>query len=167
MDNKKVIDVLGVGIRYAKPRKNTNCPHYHIKNPDKYLFGYNVLRGIEVKISRSDYSNGFNVTGCNYNYLLTPMNLVSPSVIPRDLGLIEYNRYKFECDLIQDDAPHTKPFKIKGVKVVKRPKFRRLPQFQVDHAIQQIALRQRNPDYIYKKIVESMSDNELVYQDAD
>lgn len=167
MDNKKVIDVLGVGMRYTKPRKNTKCTNYYLKNPDKYLFGYNVLRGIEVKVSRNDFHNGFNVTGCNYNYLLTPMKLVSPSIIPRDVGLIEYNRYKFKCDLNPGENLNSKPFKIKGLRIVKKPRFRRLPQFHIDHAIHQIALRQNNSEEIYYKILKSLSNPELVYQDPD
>ena len=51
----------------------------------------NILRGIEVKVSRADFRNGFFCTGCNYNYLLTPMRLVSPSILPTGVGLIEYN----------------------------------------------------------------------------
>jgi len=165
LDNKKVIDVLGVGMRYTKPRKNGKCPYFHLKKPDKYLFGYNILRGIEVKVSRSDFQNGFNITGCNYNYLLTPMKLISPSVIPREVGLIEYNRYKFECSINEEETPNNKPFKIKGLRLVKKPKFRRVPQFHIDHAINQIALRQCNPKSVYIKVMDKLSDPELVYQD--
>jgi len=167
MDNKKVIDVLGVGMRYTKPRKNSQCPNYHLKKPNKYLFGYNILRGIEVKVSRSDFQNGFNVTGCNYNYLLTPMKLVSPSIVPRDVGLIEYNRYKFKCDLSPDESPNSKPFKIKGLRIVKKPRFRKIPQFHVDHAIHQIAMRQSKPEETYNKILDHLSNPDLVYQEPD
>lgn len=163
LDNKKVIDVLGVDLRYTEPRKTSKCSYYQL-NHDKFLFGYNTLRGIEVKVSHSDFLNGFNVTGCNFNYLLTPMKLVSPSVVPRDVGLIEYNRYKFKCSLNKEDGPGSKPFKISGLRVTKTPRYRKLPQFHIDHAIKQIALRQNDPEAIYVKVVESLSDPKLVYQ---
>jgi hypothetical protein len=165
LDNKKVIDVLGVALRYKKPRiqASSTFPNFHLKDHNKFLFGYNSLIGIEVKVSRSDFKNGFNVTGCNYNFLLTPMKLISPSIVPRDVGLIEYNRYKFNCSL-EEPTSNSKPFKISGVRVLKRPKFRKLPRFHVDHAISQIATRQNKLETTYQKILEGLTNPDLVYQ---
>ena len=80
LDNHHFIDVAGVGkkyIPYTMDRK-IGDPYY-----------YNVSRGIEVKVSRNDFKNGFVCSGLNYHYLLTPMRLVNPSEIPKWVGLIE------------------------------------------------------------------------------
>lgn len=37
-------------------------------NPDSLEYGCNILRGIEVKVSRGDFKNGFICSGCNYHY---------------------------------------------------------------------------------------------------
>jgi hypothetical protein len=93
------------------------------------------------------------------------MKLISPSILPRDVGLIEYNRYKFQCSLNEEETHNKKPFKIKGLRMIKKPKFRKVPQFHVDHAINQIALRQSKPESVYIKVIDELSDPELVYQD--
>ena len=87
MDNKKVIDVVGIGLKHLPLKrvrfKNGEYDHFHIPDYRRYECAFNVLRGIEVKVSRSDFKNGFICTSCNYNYVLTPMKLVSPSIIPK------------------------------------------------------------------------------------
>jgi len=85
---------------------------------------WNILRGIEVKVSRGDFRNGFVCSGCNYNYLLTPMRLVAPYEVPKGVGLIEYNKYKISCELTEEDT-----FRFEGLRVVKRPVFRKIPQY--------------------------------------
>ena len=91
LDDHHIIDVCGVGERLSRaPRALTL---------EEGLGGYNcevaenVLRGVEVKISRSDFRGGLICSGCNYHYVLTPMRLVSPWEVPRGVGLIEFNRY--------------------------------------------------------------------------
>ena len=91
LDNHRFMDALGVCKKYVP---------YHLRPSGKKYEDYyqNILRGIEVKISRSDFKNGFVTTGCNYHYLLTPMRLVSPAELPKWVGLIEYNKYKYEIN---------------------------------------------------------------------
>jgi hypothetical protein len=135
LDERHVIDVCGLGERFSKlgwgaaqGDDGPNSRDYEVKR--------NVLRGIEVKVSRSDFRNGFVCTGCSYNYLLTPMRLVSPSEVPRGVGLIEYNRYKFAAELNEDGA-----FALRGVRVVRRPAFKRIRHYQVDNATSRMVCR--------------------------
>jgi len=155
LDNKKVIDVVGVGLKYLDYRRrkiqDKECMGFKLEKPEQYVIGYNVLRGIEV----------------NYNYLLTPMRLVSPSIVPRGVGLIEYNRYKFSCEPVdQDDGNQgRRPFKLQGFRVVKPATYRHLPQFHIDHVINEASLRRREKGLksTYLSVVESLDDPELRY----
>ncbi len=171
LDNKKVVDVVGVGLKYFDYRRRKiqgeEYRDFKLETPEQYVIGYNVLRGIEVKVSRGDFRNGFVCTGCNYNYLLTPMRLVSPGDVPRGVGLIEYNRYKFGCEPLEidDGDPGRRPFKIRGLRVVKPATYRHIPRFHIDHVIEQISRRRDASHRIstYLNIAESMKDPDLVY----
>ena len=111
---------------------------------EQYSFGYNILRGIEVKVSRSDFKNGFICSGCNYNYVLTPMRVLAQYEVPSGVGLIEYNKHKFSCELHSLDESNTtrRTLRLSGVRVVKKPAYRTIPQFQIDNAVSNISLRQ-------------------------
>jgi|GEM_PF-2020019 len=171
LDNKTVVDVVGVGLKYFDYRRrkiqSEEYGDFKLDNQEQYVIGYNVLRGIEVKVSRGDFRNGFACTGCNYNYLLTPMRLVSPGVVPRGVGLIEYNRYKFSCEPVdqEDGNPGRRSFKLRGLRVVKPATYRHLPQFHIDHVIEQISRRRDASDQIstYLNVAESMKDPDLLY----
>lgn len=169
LDNKKVIDVVGVGLKYFRNRKRRlqqeEYDEFQIHDPNKYEWGYNVLRGIEVKISRNDFKNGFICTSSNYNYVLTPMKLVSPSLLPKGVGLIEFNKYKFNCELENYEKPERRPFKITGLRVVRKASYRNIPQFHIDHVITEIALRNQKPrETVLQEVLTSIHDPELVYQ---
>jgi hypothetical protein len=143
LDNHVVIDVCGVGEKsftHGKRRmRQEDHDDFRLDKPRRYEYLYNILRGVEVKVSRSDFRNGLVCSGCNYHYLLTPMRLVSPHEVPKGVGLIEYNRYKFSCELRDDDA-----FSFEGLRVIKRPIFRMIPQFHIDNAIANMARRSLN-----------------------
>lgn len=143
LDNHTVIDVCGVGLKYSSHGKKSvqlqeAFQDFELVDVERYEFGYNILRGIEVKVSRSDFRNGFICSGCNYHYLLTPMRLVARYEVPKGVGLIEYNKFKFSCQLSEEDT-----FRLKGLRVIKRPSLRRIPQFQIDNVITNIASRSR------------------------
>jgi hypothetical protein len=153
LDNHTVIDVCGVGLKYSSHGKKSvqlqkAFQDFELVDVERYEFGYNILRGIEVKVSRSDFRNGFVCSGCNYHYLLTPMRLVAGYEVPKGVGLIEYNKYKFSCQLSEEDTFH-----LKGLRVIKRPSFRRIPQFQIDNVITNIASRSR------KKCIEQAAED--------
>jgi len=169
LDNKKVIDVVGVGLKYLDHRRwrhrDGGCEGFTLDRPGRYLFEYNVLRGVEVKVSRGDYLNGFTCTGCSYNYLLTSMRLVSPGEVPGGVGLIEYNRYKFGCEEVEDDYPGSRPFRLRGLRVVKPAAYRRVPQFHIDHVVNEVGMRRRTEGMrsSYVSVVESLCDLEIRY----
>jgi hypothetical protein len=126
--------------------------------------GYNVLRGIEVKVSKSDFKNGFICTSANYNYVLVPTKLVSPSIMPKGVGLIEFNRYKFNVEENDDENPNGKPFKLEGVRVIKRAQYRHIPQFHIDHVISMIAQRNlASKEDVLREVLLGMDNRELVY----
>ena len=83
LDNKKVIDVIGVGLKYfpwsKRKIQDDDYDDFELSKPEQYEIGYNVLRGIEVKVSKSDFKNGFVCTSANYNYVMAPTKLVSPN----------------------------------------------------------------------------------------
>lgn len=159
LDSHTVIDVCGVGLKYLTRMKKVTC-QIELQNLDQdgkyeYEYGFNILRGIEVKVSRSDFRNGFMCSGCNYHYLLTPMRLVAPYEVPKGVGLIEYNKYKFSCELEEESYIQSKrPFRIGGLRLVKRPVFRNIPQFQIDNAIERISfhLRESALEEVFQEI---------------
>ncbi|MFH0849734.1 MAG: hypothetical protein V1924_02195 [Candidatus Bathyarchaeota archaeon] len=167
LDNKKIVDVLGVGLRhkpYSRMVQRENCEDFTLPQPNLYDVGVNVIRGVEVKVSRGDFRNGFICAGCNYNYVLTPTRLVSPGLLPRGVGLIEYNRYKFSCE--PSDDPERRPYRISGLRVIRKAQYRELPRFQVDHAIATIAERRLSEAQraALAEVLTSLDDPELVYQ---
>ena len=169
LDNKKVIDVVGIGLKYfpwsRRKIQDELYDDFELDTPEKYEIGYNIIRGIEVKVSKSDFKNGFICTGTNYNYVLTPTKLISSSLLPKGVGLIEYNRYKFNViEKELEENSMSRPFKIEGLKVVKRAQFRNLPQFHIDHVVAMIAQRQTdNKHETYNEILEELDNPELVY----
>jgi hypothetical protein len=170
LDNHIVIDTLGVGIKYFSSnrlRKELDrCQNFDLPEMRKYEFGENILKGIEVKVSRSDFKNGFICTGCNYHYVLSPMRLIAPYEIPEGIGLIEYNKYKFSYDTNPqlEKYPNSRPFKIKGLRLVKKPRFQHVPRFQVDNAIMEIINKKQSQNRLL--ILQEIEDNieSMTYQ---
>lgn len=169
LDNHSVIDVLGVGLKYlphGRKRAFGDLDGFSLKNPLDYEYGQNVTRGIEVKVSRPDFRNGFVCSGCNYHYLLAPMRLVSPREVPRWVGIIEYNRYKFSIEMNQDEYEvRTRPFLIGGLRVVRRPTYRGVPQFQIDGAVAMMVGRSTAVERgrVFEEIKGVVEEGELVY----
>ena len=130
LDSHHVIDACGVGERFTKLNEG-------VLAGSGYEVTRNILRGVEVKVSRSDFRNGFICTACNYNYLLAPMRLVAPWEVPKGVALVEYNKYKFNVEKDEDFL------RFKGLRVVKKPQFRSISQFQVDNATAYMARRRR------------------------
>jgi hypothetical protein len=138
LDNKTVIDAVGVGLRFhAGNGKGEASDDFDPASLRGAEAGECVLRGVEVKVSRGDFRAGFACSGCNYHYLLTPLRLLAPSEVPRGVGLIEYNKHKWGCE--PDEDHPERPYKIIGLRVLKHPTYRELPRFQVDGAISQLA----------------------------
>ncbi len=142
LDNKTVVDAVGVGLRFnAGNGKDESSEYFDPSSLSGSEAGECVLRGIEVKVTRGDFRAGFACSGCNYHYLLTPLRLLAPSEVPRGIGLIEYNKHKWGCE--PEDAHSDRPYRITGLRVLKHSVYRELPRFQVDGAIAHLANRIR------------------------
>lgn len=155
----------GGGLKYfhAEDRglSDGDFDEFSLLDWERYEMGLNVLRGVEVKVSRSDFRNGFVCSGCNYHYLLTPMRLVAPYEVPTGVGLIEYNRFKFSCEMNEEGVDgRGRPFKLQGLRVVRRPSYRNIPQFQVDNAMAQMIVRTLNCSH--RRILEEVKEASLV-----
>lgn len=168
IDKHSVIDVCGVSLKYfPQGKKPALLEDLEGADPESLEYGCNVLRGIEVKVSRGDFKNGFICSGCNYHHILIPMRLLTAPEVPKGVGLIEFNKYKFSCELNRDDSDATlkRTFNLKGLTVVKRPMFRNIPQFQIDHATSLMARRKRKADLkkVSEEIEETIRNRVLVY----
>ena len=154
LDDHRVVDVCGVGERFFEADRELLMDYAGLLRA-RHEVKRNVLRGIEVKVSRSDFKNGFYCSGCNYNYLLTPMRLVSLWELPRGVGLVEYNRYKFSVELAEER------FAFRGLRVVKKASFRRVGQHQIDNATAQMVRRclDGGPEALLVELLEGHSQN--------
>jgi len=107
------------------------------------------------------------LSSLSYHYMLTPMRLLTAREVPKGVGLIEFNKYKFSCELNRDDSDATlkRAFNLKGLTVVKRPMFRNIQQFQIDHATSLMARRKRKADLekVSEGIEETIRNRVLVY----
>ena len=90
--NKKVVDCVGVD----KKQETTY--------------------GIEVKISRSDFKNGYS-SRCNYNYVMCPTDLIDKSELPDYVGLIYV-----DTDGVQF-ITNSKEQRLQGITLVKKAKY--------------------------------------------
>jgi len=79
-DSRFYIDVVGLGKRNIMELAS---PWGYKKSGEE-----EVLRGIEVKVSRNDFNNGFVQSGLHYHYLLVPELLVKKSEVPKHFGLL-------------------------------------------------------------------------------
>ena len=154
LDDHRVVDVCGVGERFFEADREL-LTDYAEPLRTRHEVKRNVLRGVEVKVSRSDFRNGFYCSGCNYNYLLAPMRLVSPWELPRGVGLVEYNRYKFSVELAEER------FAFRGLRVVRKASFRRVGQHQIDNATTHMAKRrlERGSEALLVELLEGHSEN--------
>ena len=84
-----------------------------------------------------------------YAVSVTPMRLVAPWEVPKGVGLVEYNKYKFSVELTEENK-----FQFKGLRVVKKSQHRSISPFQVDNATAYIARRRTNSRL--EKILETL-----------
>ena len=130
LDNHFIMDVVGMGKKYIPYMQRG--PNFKYSDDNYYQ---EILRGIEVKVSKADLKNGFCCTGCNYHYLLTPMRLVNPADLPKWVGLLEYSKHKFKVSYGYNG------FTLEGLRVVKKPKFREITERQLQKTIVAIGTR--------------------------
>lgn len=129
LDRHFIIDVCGVGEKYIP---------YNPFTPRGDKYKYNVLRGVEIKVSKKDFKTGFVCSGCNYNYLLVPEGLVWSHEVPETVGIITVDQTNFSATF--ESAP-TARFSFRGLRVLRKPTFKKIEQYQIDNAISSIAKR--------------------------
>lgn len=145
LDRGFFVDVCGVGEKYIPW-----TPWRKEQFGDKYK--YNVLRAIEVKVSRSDFKHGFICSGCNYHYLITPKGLVKPEEVPKGVGFITVDINNFHSKFYPSP---TFRFAFEGVTIVRKPKFWTIKQWQIDNAISSIAKRSTRD--LIRRVAERLS----------
>lgn len=136
LDQHFIIDVCGVGEKYIPLHLREQYEGIGISSEQKYK--YNVLRGIEVKVSRSDFKSGFICSGCNYNYLMVPEGLVWSYEVPKGIGIIKVDAENFVAKSYSDPAFR---FRFQGLRILRKPKFKQIEPYQIDNAINTIAKR--------------------------
>ena len=119
------IDLVGINWKYLPPSKQ------YVKKIETEAFSWDhtvvkepILRGIEIKVSRSDFKNGFVHVGCNYNYLMTPKGLVDKKDVHKDIGIIEVD---LDNLALRKRRPPFYGVDIKGISHLRKPKFKEVP----------------------------------------
>jgi len=92
-DSRFYIDVVGLGKR--------NIMGIATPWGLKKIGDEEVLRGIEVKVSRGDFSNGYVQSGLHYHYLLVPELLVKKSEVPKHFGLLYWKEGSTYVDVVK------------------------------------------------------------------
>ncbi len=155
LNTKQILDILAVG-QFKDGHELIETPiviegdrKLH-RSVDYLTFR---LRGVEIKVSRSDFLNGFCASGCHYHYLLTPMGLVKKYELPDHVGLLEFNKHKFRA--IWND--YGKGWDLSGLRLVKRPRLRDVPERSVLTCVVDLARKSswRISKGIYAEILES------------
>jgi len=127
LDNKQIIDVVGVGVKPIMVVDKIYADGYKSR---RKIGEEIVLRGIEVKVSRADFKNGFVASGCNYNYLLTPIGMVAKSEVPKTVGLLEFDpSWKYQASRL---------------KITKRPRYKPIDDFYITKIRHELAQREHN-----------------------
>jgi len=140
LDKHNIIDVCGIGEKYIPLHKRS----IKYKN-----YKFKIIRGIEVKVSRSDFKKGFVCSGCNYHYLLAPKGLISKSELPKGVGLLEVSRDTLICYIDSDSRFH-----IKSLVISKLPSFMKTEEYIKNSVIESIGICATR--FIVKNIVEDL-----------
>ena len=125
-----IIDLLGIEYEYLPPSKQ-----YKDENGQN-IYKKLILRGIEVKVSRSDFKNGFIHVGCNYNYLMVPKGLVQPKEVHKYVGIIEVDLDN--CGVRKFGGFYS-GYELIGVKIIRNPKRQPVSDLTIERCRAQIS----------------------------
>ena len=140
-DSHYAIDLLGISKKYIPYKQQKE--HKKLVYGDKEVDGgvikfHNVLRGIEVKVSRGDFNNGFIHGGCHYNYLLVPKGLIKPSEVHSDIGIIEVDFEQLAVIHPKYVTMQNQGFHLSGIQIGRKPKRKQIDGWVVDRCFSQI-----------------------------
>jgi hypothetical protein len=113
-----IIDILGLEWEYLPPSHDEK---FKVNKRE-------ISRGIEVKVSRADFKNGFVHHGCNFNYLLVPKGLVQSNEVHTDIGIIEVDLENFYIGL--GKRPFYGYF-LNGIEMTQKPKRKEVPDWLI------------------------------------
>jgi len=123
-DRHYIIDLVGVKYRYLPAEKQYKEKYTYMIGDQEHQAETTInkileTRGIEVKVSRGDFHNGFIHCGCDYHYLMTPKGLIKKKEVKPCIGLIEVDLEAFHLKKIG------KPwytYELEGLEVTKKPR---------------------------------------------
>ena len=138
-DRHYLIDLIGISSKYLPLEKQyTRKIETGSHEWEQKVIKEPIIRGIEVKVSRGDFKNGFIHVGCNYNYLLVPKGLVDKKEVHKDIGIIEADIDNLSIRKIR--APWY-GFELTGIKQVRNPKRKPLTEEQISRMRGQIGYK--------------------------
>lgn len=127
LDAHRIIDLLGVCKKWIPEEKRVEGERGY-KSPN-----VDVLRGIEIKVSRSDFKNGFIQDGCNYHYLMYPKDLLHRNEIPKHVGAVSVDIDGFEW------SKRGNKYRLDGVETLRSPRFQEIPERDFFYATRELA----------------------------
>lgn len=138
-DAHSTIDLLGVSKKYIPyNQQKKQKVKYGDLEVEETIKWFNILRGIEIKVSRNDFNNGFIHSGCNYNYLLIPKRLVKPTEIHKDIGILEADLTKITVKKPRFATMQNQGFSLTGIQLTRRPKPKKIDDYFVNSCYNQI-----------------------------
>ena len=130
------IDLIGIQYEYLPLSKQIVVKDFG-NGIQKKIIKKPILRGIEIKVSRSDLKNGFIHLGCHYNYLMTPKGLIkSKNKIDKRVGIIEVDLDIFEIKKYH--SPFSGISDLVGLKIIRNPKRSPVSEVAVERVLEQI-----------------------------
>jgi len=135
-DRHFIIDLIGIGWKYLPPSQQYTIKVQRFDDEwrDEKIIKEPILRGVEIKVSRSDFKNGFIHCGSHYNYIMVPKDLVDKKEVYRDIGIIEVDLENFK--FVKTRAPY--PHKFEGLEIVRKPTLKHIPNTYVEEIHSQI-----------------------------
>ena len=134
------IDLVGLEWEYLPISKQYKIKYDSIigdKPIYKTIRKHEILRGIEIKVSRSDLKNGFIHLGCHYNYLMIPKGLIkSKSDIDNKVGIIEVDLDNFKIK--RYSPPFSGISDLIGLQIIRNPKRSPVYEKAVESVFEQV-----------------------------
>jgi len=136
------VDLMGIGWKYLPPSKQYKIKVQGINDQwyDRNIVKEPILRSIEIKVSRSDFKNGFVHCSAHYNYIMTPKGLINLKEVYSDIGVIEVDLDNFQFRKRRRSYPH----EFEGLEIVRNPVFKNIPNIVVEDISSQIGVTLTN-----------------------
>lgn len=143
LDQHRYIDLVGISHKYIPENKRKKDIVEYISYKGERRFHETVIdkettsRGIEIKVSRSDFKNGFIHVGCDYHYLLIPKGLVDKKEVTKGIGIIEVDLEKLRLNKRKHQGYAS--YWLEGVEQVRKPRRKTVNPAANEFMIKQMA----------------------------